>query len=430
MFFGEFAGECSMYAYTSHRTTEKDYMWHTAESLEAFMMLLSTGIRITNRMVSVWFNKSNPLILSTLVAEINRRGITGPDISHPTKTWYHCTNCPVEFMDQLFDIGMQAVDTEEEAEGGNIVGTPLYKFARDLEAYDGYLGNAAWWRHYFTAANWLIKKEVKVNYVHPESRTTPVHLLGEGVLRRYSSDLDCLICAKWYQTLEEDKFLIQQILTRPEKDACECACSENGCEMVTVLADVATHNFPNLHYLRSMSPFPFIDRIVALTSVFLYYDPELEKRPAPCRALFRALTFHQLGLTHTCHIVRKNDEPYDALENHAIHDIEKDDIELLERLVEGFCASWAKYNGSLLDFLRNVWMGEMESTVTERSKVNDGYEEKLQELGVVLGPAEIEDQEEDPSSQLPELGTWEWFQKVVGIIGEGCCDESELQRLV
>jgi hypothetical protein len=213
--------------------------------------------------------------------------------------------------------------------------------------------------------------------------------------------------------LEEDKFLIQQILTRPEKDACECACSENGCEMVTVLADVAA-KLPGGHHGHSMDPLSLMDRIVALVRVFLYYDPELEKRHTSCRAFFRALTFHQLGMTHTCHIVRRNnkpylydvsEKPYDEAEYHAIHDIEKDDIRLLEQLVEGFCASWADYNGSLGDFLRNVWMGEMESTVTERSKVDDGYEEKLQELGVVLGPAEIEEQEEDPSSQLPERGT-------------------------
>ncbi|KAF2853358.1 hypothetical protein T440DRAFT_476632 [Plenodomus tracheiphilus IPT5] len=102
-------------------------------------------------------------------------------------------------------------------------------------------------------------------------------------------------------------------------------------------------------------------------------------------AIIRVLTFEELSLTHTC-CYRIRDEVYGRFtrptveEAQDIRAIDREDIALLDRLMEEFEDAWAQYPGNFAKFLKKVWKPRMRQ---ERRKRKHN-EQLLREAGVIL----------------------------------------------
>lgn len=77
---------------------------------------------------------------------------------------------------------------------------------------------------------------------------------------------------------------------------------------------------------------------------------------------------------------------------------------------------WKTYEGSLLNFVHDIWMPRMEKVIEQRNRaLDEGELKRIRDIGVVIRP-EIEVHE----SQMPTWGTYEWFEwEVRQIMGQG-----------
>lgn len=117
-------------------------------------------------------------------------------------------------------------------------------------------------------------------------------------------------------------------------------------------------------------------------------------------AVLRTLTFENLSLTHTCcyqiydeireQVTRANSE-----EIKIIHDLEREDIELLDTLVAEFNAKWATYDKPFVTFMNRVWKTKMRQIHQERKIDSHTYQSNLRRTGVVLIEPDVEEQDED-----------------------------------
>jgi hypothetical protein len=64
--------------------------------------------------------------------------------------------------------------------------------------------------------------------------------------------------------------------------------------------------------------------------------------------------------------------------------VEREDLTLLEDLLEEFDSFWERSGAPLLKFIEDVWSRRMDGILAEKNKPVQGELEKTQELGVVL----------------------------------------------
>jgi hypothetical protein len=318
---------------------------------------------------------------------------------------------------------MQAIDVDASCicHGDVADGTPLFQCEVQciVTAWDNLVP--------IYLAEWFVGKGAKLNYLHPKRKSMPVHLLTEAILQMCIRALKGYsFQARNYLKLVEHELFIQQIITSAEKDACTCACSQGGCQVGSVVAATIQKGLRQDYVpgeWRSQ-----VAVIVDVVKVLLHFDPDVETHPAAYRALFRALTFDQLGLTHTCHAY--NMDGIEDCDVFDIQDLEKDDIALLDKLQEEFVNAWEDSDGTLMEFLEGYWAERIEVIVTERNTPSSDQLERIRDLGVNLEPLGPEVQSKKIAKLIPKYGTWEWFQEVVRIIEEGKCNETELEEII
>jgi hypothetical protein len=119
-------------------------------------------------------------------------------------------------------------------------------------------------------------------------------------------------------------------------------------------------------------------------------------------AILRILTFEKLSLTHTCcYRIRDECRGYftrpSPEEAQIIHDLERDDIHVLDRLVADFEDEWATYTKRFVTFMNRVWRPRMQVVLQERETDRETYQAELIGMGVTLKKS-VEDQEKDADS--------------------------------
>jgi hypothetical protein len=120
-------------------------------------------------------------------------------------------------------------------------------------------------------------------------------------------------------------------------------------------------------------------------------------------AILRVLTFEKLSLTHTC-CYRIYDECWGYFtrpspeEAQIIHDLERDDIHLLDRLVADFDEKWATYTKRFVTFMNRVWKPRMQVVLQERETDRETYQMELIRMGVTLKESD-EDREDNSDSE-------------------------------
>lgn len=403
------------------------------------------GHPITENLWTVVISTKSTSLISQIIKELRIRGIQGPEIplrgdvcrtAHSVNqctTWYHCRSMTPDVAQQLYTHGIQAIDVDVNCPCNFVGGTPLYLCA---EQYAFFVMNSLWLCPSFAdspelrLAEWFIEKGAKPNYIHRRSKTTPIHLLASSILHALLLLIygDMGQASQHPELDDNEKFMarfLTRFLTSREKDKCNCACSQDGCEVGTVItrAIIAWVHNPKSHKEDQ----PLKEKVANVgcgIKVLLYFDPELEARPADCHALFRALTFDLLGLTHTCHL--RNMHGIEDQEVRDIQELEKEDIVLLDGLVEHFANAWHDCDGPLIDFVAGYWFETVEGIIAERSKPRVDELENIRKLGVKLEPLGSEVVPE----HVPTHGEWEWFQKVVHVIEREKCTEEELENII
>lgn len=214
------------------------------------------------------------------------------------------------------------------------------------------------------------------------------------------------------------------------EDNCRCVCSKHGCNTVTAALKITRQAFdPQSGSFRTDFALGVEDHELKLHIIYQYFYPlgfELDRNDDLVQDMVRIFTFDRLSLTHTCHnhghILYKV-YPQEPLENDEIddtHEIERDDITLLENLLVEFEEAWKAHQGSFLEFINGYWVERMNQAMEERGTPRPDELQRIQELGVVLGP------DEPPAPELPEMPTrdpWERFKWELERIANGKEDD-------
>jgi hypothetical protein len=84
-------------------------------------------------------------------------------------------------------------------------------------------------------------------------------------------------------------------------------------------------------------------------------------------------------------------------EAQIIHDLEHDDILILDRLVADFKEKWATYTKRFVTFMNRVWRPRMQVVLQKRETDRETYQAELIGMGVTLKKS-VEGQEKDADS--------------------------------
>jgi hypothetical protein len=237
------------------------------------------------------------------------------------------------------------------------------------------------WKETWPLAIWLLDHGANPTWTHLVYSTSCAHNFARQATRaaRLGTDLGAL----------DD---ISHLLTKPERDRCECACSEAGCYAIgcavqefircsDVMAAQVRYRRPQ--YVGP-SIHPYLFGLVQQDGDAVWVSS----------AILRVLTFEKLSLTHTCcyQLRGKPDResgwyrPVKAGKD--ILDLERPDIDLLNTLVADFEAKWAAYRKPFVTFMNRVWKPRMreirEETRKRRESERPAYEAALRSVGVVL----------------------------------------------
>jgi hypothetical protein len=234
------------------------------------------------------------------------------------------------------------------------------------------------WVPDWSVFRWLVDHGADPTWTHPTLFATPGHRLA-----RFATD-----------EIEFANANLSLIVSK-QRDSCTCHCSRNGCFMIGCAVSQMNKATYSLRRgwndrLRTTQPhlFALVDDNRASTWM--------------SSAIFRMLTFDKLSLTHTC-CYRIYDECWGDFtrptpeESQIIHDLERDDIHVLDRLVADFEDEWATYTKRFVTFMNRVWRPRMQVVLQERETDRETYQAELIGMGVTLKKS-VEDQEKDADS--------------------------------
>ncbi|KAJ5060799.1 hypothetical protein J3E74DRAFT_214832 [Bipolaris maydis] len=136
-------------------------------------------------------------------------------------------------------------------------------------------------------------------------------------------------------------------------------------------------------------------------------------------AILRVLTFESLSLTHTC-CYRILDEIWGDFtrptpeEAEEIHDFERDDIEVLEKIVTELEGKWVEYKKPFVTFMNRVWRPRMRKMHRDREVDKATYRAELVQAGIELAESNGEtdsDGESDASwpDDYEDTGSEGWY---------------------
>lgn len=201
---------------------------------------------------------------------------------------------------------------------------------------------------------WLVSKGAQLDWCHPKFGTTPRENIS-----RLATISDC----------SSSHEFLSKVLWSDFRDDCCCYCSDGGCVAFGHVYKRKGHIIPSTGNLRQS------DTLCQTIS----------------RGVLRLATFETLSLTHTCcTLVGLKGEPYafggkssrpSREEIVETHYIESQDIQLLESIVSELQEHLDTYDGTLWDFLENIWEPHMLEAMTIREN-RHRRNEIMEESGV------------------------------------------------
>jgi hypothetical protein len=231
----------------------------------------------------------------------------------------------------------------------------------------------------FDFANWLIDHGANIHY--RRSGVPALHHLIESVysiprrdMKRSSNQRDELSTGSLRCT--------RLILEDQCKDACRCPCSANGCLPVTrFLEECIFRRFYSENFYKRHDFNSDFEPLYNLRFWMRMMGSELvESFNTNASAIIRLLTFEDLQIPHVCHHWGKKD----AEEIQEILDERKDQLELLEELVDDFVDIYEKSSCSLWEFLVTIWNEKMEYELASDQSPDERGHPQLRGSTVVL----------------------------------------------
>jgi hypothetical protein len=287
---------------------------------------------------------------------------------------FHTKYLTVSAAESAWKAGCRNLNSEHWDEGNNYsrpACTPLWIVST----------SKAVWKITWPLAAWLLDHGADWAWTHPVFSTSVAHNFARQATRaaRLGTDLGA----------PED---ISHLLTIPERDRCECACSEAGCyaigcavqECIRCSDVMAAQSHCRSRQYVWPSVHPYLFGLVQQDGDAAWMSS----------AILRVLTFEKLSLTHTCCYQlrgkpdRKNGSYGPVKAGKDVLDLERPDIDLLNTLVADFEVKWAAYQKPFVTFMNRVWKPRMreirEETRKRRESERPAYEAAVRNVGVVL----------------------------------------------
>ena len=246
---------------------------------------------------------------------------------------------------------------------------------------------------------WLKAKGADVYHQHPKYGGTAMHGFGAAIGHIFFR----VNVARLELLTEHQAALAASFVRDDATDNCLCACSKNGCRIITSVLKYCRNwwkyiQHPNRKRHREDMRLPTcisILQLVEADNVVIPWKPF---------EVIRVMTFEWLELTHTCHVDPTNryDEPRGPLSKDEIDEIHEEERYLLaqhEKLVSHFETKFTELGLPLITFLEEHWAPAMIEALEENQTRNVEEEQKMRELGVVVderdGIQEVESDDED-----------------------------------
>lgn len=262
-------------------------------------------------------------------------------------------------------------------------GTPLWIHASKLKCLGPFFDEQV------KVIIWLLRHGADPFWMHPTHLTTPAHVLGR---RQFAFTL---LSDQWRKDASA-------LVSSEVMDSCYCRCSQFGCGVVGCvvakprawLLEVGEYRSHLMHRLGNI-----------LSQVFMIVK-NCNSTKWMAADIIRVMTFEELSLTHTCcHPL--HDESSDQFtrrsheEAEEIHNLERDDIDLLERIVAELEKEWARYNKSFPSFMVRVWTPRMRKMHNDREVERASYQSQLINMGINL-----KEQDQENDSDTGSYGRW------------------------
>ncbi|KAL2062675.1 hypothetical protein VTL71DRAFT_5747 [Oculimacula yallundae] len=269
---------------------------------------------------------------------------------------------------------------------------------RDVDAFDDN-GITPFWAHILKLLSdpsfyelldilqWLKDRGVDVYNKNQQGGGMAIHALGAGTGRDEPPEP--------HTVLQAGLFLADDV-----QDECRCACSVNGCRVVTSAIKGST--WGPWRYERPSDG----ERVAAIrwrcyARVLQCIKVHVVENPWMPFEIIRVLTFEWLELTHTCH-----KDPHDYYEDcraplsheeiDEIHHEERYLLQKHEELIAEFEAMYIELGLPLETFLENHWRPRMLEVLEEKEGFDlEEERRKMRELGITV-------EEEDRVKELSD----------------------------
>jgi hypothetical protein len=367
--------------------------------MESFEVLLEFGAQMTlvdwYRVVAIWSINYDCVVhtneraryggvfynlAKSLLESINNRSVSLDQKSYEgdivelleTLPLYHTEHLSELAAEGAWTAGYRDLNSEQWSEDRARVdwpwnyGTPMWLISVQYRYLD----------RTYSVAKWLVDHGADAAWVHPVMLTTPIHNIARaaaawpGDFRHLSGLRDYLISAK--------------------PDQCRCYCSRGGCNIIGCVIGKPTRRLRRVCHRQTIQP-----------HLFALVDSD-NNTAWMSSAILRVLTFEKISLTHTC-CYRIFDEMHWRFmrptheEASVIHDLERNDIDLLDRLVREFDIEWATYSKPFVTFMNRVWKPRMKRIRDEWRIDADLYRAELCRIGVTLAES-VEEVNSDGNS--------------------------------
>ncbi|KAL4782869.1 hypothetical protein BJX76DRAFT_368788 [Aspergillus varians] len=226
-------------------------------------------------------------------------------------------------------------------------------------------------------ARWMISKGADAH--RKKSSSPALHFLGRAIGgsmifikddEDFRTKLSCLDKECWA--------LFRSILCDDTRDSCDCACSVDGCCGLTRVLDGFPWREDNTLTQSFIQGFSVTIDVAASC---LESNPRESFYNQLAPGVFRFLTFHMLGLIHTCTHRYRNIEPEEVAE---VHDEQRYLIWTLERLVNELTVEFEKSTEPLPEFLTGYCWKRINEAISARDTPTRQELDKLYQTGVVF----------------------------------------------
>ena len=310
-----------------------------------------------------------------------------PSLNPRRTTVYHTDSLEVLTASMLFEAGFHDID--------------------ELDHYDQtpFCYHTSWllWHHSMRRLEllkWLKGKGADGHREHARTGGMAMHGVGARIGGDfYDEGKGWKLEPLTKQEVSTAAFFLQDDVT----DNCLCACSKNGCRIITSALKNCRDWWKSVEFPDRKSTRKDISLPVCI-SLLQSFEEETGKTPWMPFEVIRVMTFEWSELTHTCHVDAKNhwDKPRGLLPQHEIHEIREEERYLLEQheeLVSRFETKFTELGLPLTTFLEEHWAPAMIDVLEGNQKRNVDEEQKMRELGVVVderdGFREVKSNEEE-----------------------------------